>query len=206
MKGIKKADVNLANQTIWIGGSWSTAENRYVKRTKKQDSTRFVEIQNDYLPYIIEWMDKIKDLDNPYLFPSLKTKEPMSDAAFRGMIWMTYEEYGLATLEWRIKDYNNINGKRNTGSRGISKSFKIIDSPFKDAPTKTFRHSLATHLVNAVKAKGSLIDQNYVMNVLGHGDFQTTQNIYGNHVLEISEDERAARRIAVQKAMRIGKS
>ena len=206
MKGIRKADVNLADQTIWVGGAWSTAENRYVKRTKKKDSTRFVEIQNDYLPFITEWMDRIKDIDNPYLFPSLKTKEPMSNAAFRAMIWMTYEEYGLATLKWKIKDYNNVDGKRNTGSRGISKSFTVIDSPFKDCPTKTFRHSLATHLVNAVKAKGSLIDQNYVMNVLGHGDYKTTENIYGNHVLEISSDERAARRSAVQKAMRIGKS
>jgi len=62
---------------------------------------------------------------------------------------------------------------------------------------------LATHLVNAVKARGSLIDQNYVMNVLGHGDYKTTENIYGNHVLEISPEDRAARRLAVQKAMRI---
>ena len=44
------------------------------------------------------------------------------------------------------------------------------------------------------------------MNALGHGDYKTTQNIYGNHVLEISPDERAARRVAVQKAMRIGRS
>ena len=206
MKGIKKADVNLADQTIWVGGAWSTSENRYVKRTKKKDSTRFIEIQNDYLPFITEWMDKIKDIDNPYLFPSLKTKVPMSDAAFRSMIWMTYEEYGLATLKWKIKDYNNVDGKRNTGSRGISKSFTVIDSPFKDCPTKTFRHSLATHLVNAVRAKGSLIDQNYVMNALGHGDYKTTENIYGSHVLDISADERAARRKQVQQALRIGRS
>lgn len=203
LKGIKKADVNLSDQTIWIGGAWSTSENRYVKRTKKKNSTRFVEIQNDYLPYITEWMDRIKDIDNPYLFPSLRTKEPMSNHAFRSMIWMTYEEYGLATLSWKIKDYNNVDGKRNTKARGISKSFTVVSSPFKDCPTKTYRHSLATHLVNAVKARGSLIDQNYVMNVLGHGDYKTTENIYGNHVLEISPEDRAARRLAVQKAMRI---
>ena len=201
LKGIKKADVNLANQTIWIGGAWNTAENRYVKRTKKKDSTRHVEIQNDYLPFITEWMDRIKDIDNPYLFPSLRTKEPMADTATRAMLWMTYEEYGLATLKWKIKNYN-----KNSGSRGISKSFTVIDSPFKDCPTKTYRHSFATHLVNAVRAKGSLIDQNYVMNALGHGDYKTTQNIYGSHVLEISSDERAARRLQVQKALRIGKS
>ena len=201
MKGIRKADVNLADQTIWVGGAWSTAENRYVKRTKKKDSTRFVEIQNDYLPFITEWMDRIKDIDNPYLFPSLRTKEPMADTATRSMLWMTYEEYGLATLKWKIKNYN-----KNSGSRGISKSFTVIDSPFKDCPTKTYRHSFATHLVNAVRAKGSLIDQNYVMNALGHGDYKTTQNIYGNHVLDISPAEKAARRLQVQKALSIGKS
>jgi len=202
MKGIKKAHVNLAKRTIWIGGAWSTAENRYVKRTKKKDSTRFVEIQNDYLPFITEWMDRIKDLDNPYLFPSLKTKEPMSNAATRAMMWMTYEEYGLATLKWKIKNYNKVDG----GSRGISKSFTVIESPFKGCPFKTYRHGLATALVNAVRAKGSLIDQNYVMNVLGHGDYKTTENIYGSHVLEISEDERAARRLQVQKALSFNKS
>ena len=206
MKGIRKADVNLAKQTIWIGGAWSTAENRYVNRTKKKQSTRNVEIQNDYLPYITEWMDNVKHLDNPYLFPSLKTKTPMSDAATRAMMWMTYEEYGLATLKWKIKDYNNVDGKRSTGSRGISKSFTVISSPFKGCPFKTLRHTLATSLVNAVRAKGSLIDQNYVMNVLGHGDYKTTENIYGNHVLELSEEDRAARRLEVQKALSFNKS
>ena len=148
-------------------------------------------------------MDKIKDIDNPYLFPSLRTKTPISGHHFRSMIWTTYEEYGLAKLKWKVTDKNNINGKRNPGYRGVTKSFTIIDSPFKNCPTKTFRHSLATYLVNAVKARGSLIDQNYVMNVLGHGDYKTTENIYGNHVLEISDKERAARRLAVQKAMKL---
>ena len=203
LKGIKKADVDLVNQTIWIGGVWDTTENRYKNKTKKRASKRHVEIQNDYLPYITEWMDMIKDIDNPFLFPSLRTKKPISNHNFRMMIWTTYEEYGLATLNWKFTNKNNVGGKRNPGSRGITKSFTIIESPFKGCPTKTFRHSLATHLVNAVKAKGSLIDQNYVMNVLGHGDYKTTENIYGNHVLEVSPEERAARRLAVQKAMRL---
>ena len=41
------------------------------------------------------------------------------------------------------------------------------------------------------------------MNVLGHGDYKTTESIYGNHVLEISSEERAARRRAVQKAIKL---
>ena len=206
LKGIRKSDIDLVNQTISIQGAWSTHENRFKNKTKRQASSRVVEIQDDYLPYLTEWMDKIKHLDNPYLFPSSKTLEPITDSAFRKMLWITYEEYGLATLNWKIKNYNNLDGKRNPGSRGISKTFTVIDSPFKNCPTKTYRHSFATHLVNAVKAKGSLIDQNYVMNALGHGDYKTTENIYGSHVLEISADERAARRKQVQKALRIGRS
>ena len=144
-------------------------------------------------------MKKIKHLDNPCLYPSLKTKGPISGHAFRSMLWMVFEEYGLAKLKWKVVNKNN--GSRE--SRGITKSFTVISSPFKHCPTKTFRHSFATHLVNAVKAKGSLIDQNYVMNALGHGDYKTTENIYGSHVLEISPEERAARRVAVQKAMNL---
>ena len=206
LKGIRKSDIDLVNQTISIQGAWSTHENRFKNKTKRQASSRVVEIQDDYLPYLTEWMDKIKHLDNPYLFPSSKTLEPITDSAFRKMLWITYEEYGLATLNWKIKNYNNLDGKRNPGSRGISKTFTVIDSPFKNCPTKTYRHSFATHLVNAVRAKGSLIDQNYVMNALGHGDYKTTENIYGSHVLDISADERAARRKQVQQALRIGRS
>ena len=201
LKGIQKADVDLVNQTIYIGGVYDHSEGRYKKKTKKQSSTRTIDIQDDYLPFITEWMKQIKNLDNPYLFPSLRTKGPVSTHAFRSMIWKVYEEYGMATLNWKISDTNNVDGKRNAGSRGITKSFTIVESPFKGAPTKTFRHSLATHLVNAVKSD-PLIDQNYVANVFGHGDYVgVTEAVYGNHIHEISSEQRAARRIAVKKAM-----
>jgi len=200
LKGIQKSDVDLVNQTIYIGGVYDHNENRYKNKTKKKASTRTIDIQDDYLPFIKEWMQQIENFDNPYLFPSLRTKGPISGHAFRSMIWIIYEEYGLATLNWKVKNTNNIDGKRNPGSRGITKSFTIIESPFKDCPTKTYRHSLATHLVNAVKSD-PLIDQNYVQNVFGHGSYKTTEGVYGNHVHEISSDQRAARRLAVKRAM-----
>jgi len=200
LKGIQKCNVDLVNQTIYIGGVFDHNENRYKKKTKKKASTRTIDIQDDYLPFITEWMQQIENLDNPYLFPSLRTEGPISGHAFRSMIWLVYEEYGLATLNWKVTNNNNVDGKRNTGSRGITKSFTIVESPFKDCPTKTYRHSLATHLVNAVKSD-PLIDQNYVQNVFGHGSYKTTEGVYGNHVHEISSDQRAARRLAVKKAM-----
>ena len=38
---------------------------------------------------------------------------------------------------------------------------------------------------------------------LGHGDYKTTENIYGNHVMRVTDEERAARRLAVKKAMKL---
>ena len=36
-------------------------------KTKKKASTRTIDIQDDYLPFITEWMQQIKNFDNPYL-------------------------------------------------------------------------------------------------------------------------------------------
>ena len=44
---------------------------------------------------------------------------------------------------------------------------------------KTFRHNLATKLINDLYA-GNL-NPNYVKSVVGHSRFQTTQDRYGNH-------------------------
>ena len=129
-------------------------------------------------------------------------KTDVSSHKFRTMVYMAYEENGLAVLKWNIKDHNNINGVRNPGNRGITKSFKVISSPFKDCPTKTFRHALATHLVNAVQSDPN-IDQNYVMNAIGHGQYKTTTDIYGSHNMRVSSEQRAKRRASVKKAMNL---
>ena len=69
-------------------------------------------------------------------------------------------------------------------------------------PTRTFRHSLATHLINALKSEKAL-DQNYVKSVFGHGTFKTTEDVYGGHVFDATPEERAARRAAVSRAMKL---
>ena len=142
------------------------------------------------------WLLKIKDMRNPYLLPSTRGTGPISEHTFRKLIWKTYEENGLAKLEWSRKDYK---GKY---SHGRSTHFRVIESPFKGCPTKTFRHSLATHLINALKSEKAL-DQNYVKSVFGHGRFQTTEETYGSHTFEATPEERAARRAAVSKAMKL---
>jgi len=202
LKGILKENVDLVRQTIFIAGVYDHNEGRYKNKTKRKASKREIDIQDDFLPLLKEWMNKIKNINNPYLFPSTKTEGPISCSKFRTMIWTAYEANGLAVLKWKVTDKNNINGKRNPGHRGITKSFTVVSSPFQGCPTKTFRHSLATHLINALKYDKSL-DQNYVKNVLGHGDYRTTEGIYGNHVMRVSNEERAERRKAVKKAMKL---
>ena len=196
LKGIKKDVIDLKNRTIFIAGVFNHGEGLWKNKTKRKASRRHIDIQDDYMPILVWWLKKIKDMRNPYLFPSLRTSEPMSDHRFRTMLWKTYEENGLATLQWKTKKY------KTKYTRGTSKTFTVISSPFKGCPTKTFRHSLATALVNAVKSDPNL-DQNYVQSVLGHGDYKTTEGIYGNHVLSVTNEERIARRAAVSKAMKL---
>ena len=196
IKGILKKYINLKNRTIYIAGVYDHNEGRYRERTKKAESRRPIEIQNDFLPYLTEWLDKIKDMKSDYLFPSLRDTGPISQHKFRALIWTTFEDHGLATLIWKTKKYNN------KFSRGASTTFKVKESPFKGCPTKAFRHSFGTHLVNAVKSDPAL-DQNYVRKALGHADYRTTEKIYGSHVMRVTAEERIARRAAVSKALKL---
>jgi integrase len=196
IKGILKKYINLKNRTIYIAGVYDHNEGRYRERTKKAESRRPIEIQNDFLPYLTEWLDKIKDMKSDYLFPSLRDTGPISQHKFRALIWTTFESHGLATLIWKTKKYNN------KFSRGASTTFKVKESPFKGCPTKAFRHFMGTALVNAVKSDPAL-DQNYVRKALGHADYRTTEKIYGSHVMRVTPEERIARRAAVSKALKL---
>ena len=74
-------------------------------------------------------------------------------------------------------------------------------SAFKGCPTKTYRHHLATALMNAMKADPRL-DKNYVKQVLGHGEFATTEGIYGNHNFDLTSEEEEQKRIAQSNALK----
>ena len=196
LKGILKKYIDLKNRTIFIEGVYDHNEGRYRARTKREESQRPIEIHNDFMPYLIEWLDKIKDMRSDYLFPSLRDTGPISQHKFRALLWTTFEDHGLATLKWKTKIY------KDKFSKGASTTFTVIDSPFKGCPTKAFRHSFGTHLVNAVKSDPAL-DQNYVRKALGHADYRTTEKIYGSHVMRVTPEERIARRAAVSKALKL---
>lgn len=204
LTGIKKEYINLKNKSIFIAGVYDHKEGRYRNRTKREESRRPIEIQNDFMPFLAWWLNKIKDNENPYLFPPTRilTSNPISEHNFRTLLWTTFADHGLAKLKWKTTNKNNLNGKRNPGNRGITKSFKVISSPFKGCPTRAFRNSFGTHLVNAVKSDPAL-DENYVRSALGHGDYRTTQLIYGTHIMTVSKEDRIARRAAVSKALKL---
>ena len=196
LKGIKKDVIDLKKQSIFIAGVFSHSEGMWKNKTKRKASRRHIEIQNGFMPILVWWLKKIKDMRNPYLLPSKRGTGPISDAWFRTLVWKTYEENDLATIEWRKKKYGGEHTK------GYSTTFTIISSPFKWFPNKTFRHALGTALVNAVKSDPNL-DQNYVRSVLGHGLYSTTEKVYGTHIMRVTNEERIARRAAVASAMKL---
>ena len=94
------------------------------------------------------------------------------------MMWRIYERMGLAKLEWK-KDH-----------------CVVISSPFKGSPTKTFRHRLATALIDAMNSEAGLT-ANYVKSVVGHTRFTTTQDRYGNHNGKIVRSKTLAKARAI---------
>ena len=64
-----------------------------------------------------------------------------------------------------------------------------------------------THKILKISAAISLIAQTILsplpLIAAKQKPVKTTENIYGNHVLEISDKDKAARRLAVKKAMKL---
>ena len=80
----------------WLVHSSVTSSSKQALKTvvkdlwnwgKRRASKRHIDIQDDYLPHLKEWLEKTKDLDNDYLFPSLRTKGPISAHKFRTMVY-----------------------------------------------------------------------------------------------------------------------
>ena len=59
----------------------------------------------------------------------------------------------------------------------------INSSPLKGSPTKMFRHRLASHLIAAMN-KFPLLDRNKVKRLIGHSQFSTSSEIYGNKLVQ----------------------
>jgi integrase len=166
MQGLKKSHVDLENSYLHIRGSWLSHENRYVNRTKNRGSRRSIELDATAKKFFVYWLDYLKQHHpyNNYLFPSSRGSGPVATAHISDLIWSCYAANGLAKIHYK-------------GGHVV-----VDESPFKFAPLKTFRHRVATQLIDAMSSNPELT-ANYVKSVVGHTRFETTRDRYGNHNL-----------------------
>jgi integrase len=184
--GLKRSHVDLENNLLHIEGI-RDRNGQWLNRTKNRGSKRSIELDSQSSKFLKYWLDYVSAnySHSLWLFPSLKktTYGSLSPKKVSELVWTTYAEMGLAKIE-RRKDGH----------------VKIIESTFKGAPLKTFRHRLATLLINSMNSEASL-DANYIKSVIGHTRFQTTRDRYGNHNLIGTDEERKARIRAKEKAL-----
>lgn len=166
MMALKRHHVNTRDGVLSIKGVYLPAEGGYLRRTKNRGSFRDIDMDENgtkFFYWYLNWLEKNMPHSN-WLFPSSRGSNPLSSKSLSNIMWSIYERMGLATLEW--KENNNY--------------CVVKKSPFKYAPTKTFRHRLATMLIDAMHYEKGLT-ANYVKSVVGHTRFTTTQDRYGNH-------------------------
>jgi len=180
LKGLKPSHVDLENGVLNIKGIYIAKEGGYLRRTKNRGSFRQIDIDDNgikFFTWYLKWLETNLP-HHTWLFPSTRGGNPISDKALSNMMWRIYERMGLAELEWK-KDH-----------------CVVISSPFKGSPTKTFRHRLATALIDAMNSEAGLT-ANYVKSVVGHTRFTTTQDRYGNHNGKIVRSKTLAKARAI---------
>jgi len=192
--GITYDKIDIGNRQIFIDGRYDFREGYRKNRTKNQGSNRPIDIVDEFLPLLKWWMFINKSHPSNYLFPATRGTGPISEKKVRDTLWKTYADNGLAVI------------KEITRSSG-GKYLKVIESPFKGCPTKTYRHFVATSLINAMSSD-PLLNKNVVKHALGHDLYSTTEEIYGNHMMIVSQDKRQQIRQAKEKAigLRISKN
>jgi integrase len=186
--GLQYDHIDLENQLIHIQGRYNFREGYFVEKKKNKGSKRAIDIVDQYVPLLKWWIYLNKDHPSKYLFPAFRGEGPISEYKARIMVWQTYEENNLAELKWN----------RNK----TSITYKIISSPFKGCPTKTFRHYMATSLINAMSSDPAL-NKNNIKNAMGHDVWATTEEIYGNHVAQLPTEKRRLVRQSIGKAINL---
>ena len=163
IKGLQPKDVDFDNGLLSINKVYNNREGGLLKRTKNRGSFRDIDADPKALKFLQWWIDTVEKYkpQTKWLFPAMRGDQPLSDKLISNLMWTTYAEHGLAEIK-------HVRGH-----------IKVISSPLKGATMKTFRHSLATKLINDLYS-GNL-NPNYVKSVVGHSRFQTTQDRYGNH-------------------------
>jgi integrase len=169
IKALQPSDVDFEHNFLRINKTYNDREGGLLKRTKNKGSFRNIDADDKALKFFTWWIKTVKKYkpNTKWLYPAFRGDNPISDKGISNLMWSTYAEYGLAKIQWH---------------RG---HIRVISSPLKGAVMKTFRHNLATKLINDLYA-GNL-NPNYVKSVVGHSRFQTTQDRYGNHNMKASK-------------------
>ena len=178
-----KSCVDMDNALLHIRGT--IRHNTYQNKTKNRGSKRAIPIDEDGLKFLEMWTYYVDGLgkDNKYLLPG-KNGGPLCYKYIHATMWKTYAAHGLAEIEVS-KDGHVV----------------VISSPLKGFVTKIFRHRLATNLLDNMHQHKEL-GRNRVKHLIGHTQFSTSAEIYGNKIKRGTPEERDA--VAKAKAEAIG--
>ena len=175
LSGLKKANVDLKKMKLHIKGVWITAEGGWLNQTKNRGSRRSIDIGKSASQFLTQWLAYLEENHkySIWLLPGIKGNGPLSYGYISANVWKTYARMGLADITVRRDGHVKINS-----------------SPLKHQPTKMFRHRLASQLIAAMNKFG-ILTQNQVKTIVGHTQFSTTAEIYGNKVLAMNEESRS---------------
>lgn len=187
MQGLKRSKVNLEARTLTIDAAWIPAEGGYVERLKNIASRRTLKLDDDNVKFFKIWFYYLdgSEKNNDFVLPACREKGPLSYKYILAQVWRGYAEEGLAEITTK-RDGHVV----------------IHSSPLKGHPLKTFRHRFCTKLMRCLKDQD--MDQNEVKGQAGHAKFTTTSEIYGDHLVDISEDDQ--KRIARARGKALGTS
>lgn len=173
LSGIRLDAVDLNNRILKIQGTWR--HHRWRNKTKNRGSKRSIEIDDDAAKFLEKWMYYRMEYkpDNIYLLAG-KNNGPLSYQYIYDQIWKTYSQHGLAEIEYKKGGH-----------------VKVISSPLSGFPTKIFRHRFGSHMIAAMNSS-PLLDQNRVKRLIGHTQFSTSAEIYGNKEIRGTAEERKA--------------
>ena len=166
IRGLKKTSFDFDNNTVSIKGAYH-ARTGYVNKTKNRGSRRSISFsprQAVHLKWFADYMFKLKP-HNKYFFCGARGDGPISEYYSRKLVWKTYEQVGLAKLEW----YTQSN----------TRQFKVTDCKFKGEPTKTWRHFVALNMIDNMEHLK--LTPNQIKQRIGHTRWTTTVDRYGNH-------------------------
>ena len=174
--GLKKSQINIVQGYVDIQGAWDAENWTYRSETKNKGSKRFVYFDPDgKAAKVLKWMLDYSNKNFPasnYLIAATRGTNPLSPYMFRKVVYATYEQLGLAKLEWHRSN--------------SSHKFRIIWSPFKDCASKTWRHLKAAQLIQ--ERQRLELSDNYIKKIMGHDLYSTTRDIYGDHDLLGTEE------------------